>query len=44
MRFEMIYLIFMSVCFKSFDVSDNFSKTATPTQNHVVCVSQTNLF
>ena len=43
-RFENIYLIFMSVCPKSFDVSHNFSKTATPILNHVVCMSQTDLF
>ena len=43
-RSEKIYLIFMSVCFKSFDVSHDFSKTASPILNHVVCMSQTNLF
>ena len=37
-RFEKIYLIFMSVCFKSFGVSHNFSKTAALVQNHVVWV------
>ena len=31
----MIYVIFMSVCFKLFDVSQNFSKTVTPFLNHV---------
>ena len=43
-RFEKVYLIFMSVCFKSFDVSYNLSRTATPVRNHVVCKSQTNWF
>ena len=28
----------MSVCFTSFDVSHDFSKTATPSWNHVVWV------
>ena len=43
-RSEKICLIFMSVCFKLFDVSHNFSKTATPILNQVVCMSQTNSF
>ena len=32
------------ICFKSFDVSHNFLKTATPILNHVVCMSPTNFF
>ena len=40
-RFEKIYLIFMSVCFISFDVSHDFSKTAAFVRNHVVWVNQT---
>ena len=40
-RFEKIYLNFMSVRFKSFDVSHGFSKTAAFTQNHVVWVNLT---
>ena len=40
-RFEKIYLNFMSVCFKSFDVSHGFSKTAAFIQNHVVWVNLT---
>ena len=43
-RSEKIYLIFISVYFKSFDVSHNFSKTATPILNYVLFMSQTNLF
>ena len=43
-RSEKFYLLFMALCFKSFDVSHNFPKTATPILNHVVCMSQTNLF
>ena len=43
-RFGKIYLIFMSVCFKFFDLSHNFSKTTTPTLNHVVCMSPTSFF
>ena len=35
-RFEKSYLIFMSVCFKSFDISRDFSKTAAIVRNHVV--------
>ena len=35
-RFEKIYFCFMPVCFKSFDVSHGFSKTAAFVQNHVV--------
>ena len=35
-NFGKIYLIFMSVCFKSFDLSHDFSKTAAPVRNHVV--------
>ena len=38
-RFEKIYLDFVSVCFKSFDVSHDFSKTAVFVQNHVVWVN-----
>ena len=33
----------MSVCFKSFDASHNFSRTAAPVRNHVTSMSQTNL-
>ena len=33
----------MSVCFKSIDVSHNFSRTAAPVRNHMVCMNQTNL-
>ena len=40
-RFEKIYLNFMSVRFKSFDVSHRFSKTAAFAQNHVVWVNLT---
>ena len=40
-RFENIYLNFMSVCFKSFDVFYYFSKTAAFVQNHVVWVNLT---
>ena len=35
-NFGKIYLIFMPICFKSFDVSHHFLKTAAPVQNHVV--------
>ena len=38
-RFEKVYLNFMSVCFKSFDVSHGFSKTAAFVQNHVFRVN-----
>ena len=31
----------MSVCFKSFDVSHDFLKTAAPIQNHVIWVNLT---
>ena len=41
MCFEKIYLIFMSVCFKSFKVSHNCSKTANLVGNNVVCVNLT---
>ena len=41
MCFEKIYLNIMSVCFKSFDVSHDFSKTAAFVQNHVVWVNLT---
>ena len=34
----------MSVCFKSFEVFHNFSRTAAPVWNHVVSMSQINLF
>ena len=37
-RFEKIYLVFMSVCFKSFGISHNFSKTTALVRNHVVWV------
>ena len=40
-RFEKIYLNFVSVCFKLFDVSHDFSKTAAFVQNHVVWVNLT---
>ena len=40
-RFEKVYLIFMSVCFKSFDVSHDFSKTAAFFRNPVVWVNLT---
>ena len=40
-RFENIYLNFVSVCFKLFDVSHDFSKTAAFVQNHVVWVNLT---
>ena len=40
-RFEKIYLNFMSVCFKSFDLSYGFSKTAAFVLNHVVWVNLT---
>ena len=40
-RFEKIYLIFMSVCFKSFDVSHNFSKTTAVVQNRVIWIHLT---
>ena len=40
-RFDKIYLIFMSVCFKSFDVSHDFSKNAAPVLNCVVWVNLT---
>ena len=33
--FEKVYLIFMSVCFKSFDVSHDFSKTTVLILNDV---------
>ena len=35
-QFEEIYLIFMSVCFESFDVSHDFSKNTAPVRKHVV--------
>ena len=35
-RFEKIYFIFMAVCFKSFDESHDFSKTAALVQSDVV--------
>ena len=41
---DLHYIIFMPVCFESFDVSHNFLKTAALVRNHVVCMSQTNLF
>ena len=37
-HFEKIYLIFMSICFKSFDASHDFLKTAARVPNHVVCI------
>ena len=40
-RFEKIYLIFMSVCFKSFDVSHGFSKIAALARNHVAWINLT---
>ena len=40
-HFEKIYLNFVSVCFKLFDVSHDFSKTAAFVQNHVVWVNLT---
>ena len=40
-RFEKFYLIFMSGCFKSFDVSHDFSKAAALLRNHVVWVTLT---
>ena len=41
--FKSFDAIFMSACFKPFDVSHNFSRTAALLGNHVVCMSQTNL-
>ena len=35
-HFEKIYLIFMSVCFKSFDISHDFLKTTAPVPKHVI--------
>ena len=40
-RFKKNYLNFMSVCFKSFDVSHNILKTAAFIQNHMFWVNLT---
>ena len=40
-RFEKIYLIFMSVCFKLFDATHGFSKIAALVRNHVAWINLT---
>ena len=41
--FKKFYLMFISVCFNSFDVSHDFSKITALFQNHVVWVNLINI-